>query len=225
MLNDALIASNDQQLYIPLVPFVRTWNNLFTLNDTFMEEIQVAVDSTDCNYTTYMNENLVYPAHQDGPQGTYGDCSFVGGSILDAVQLKNPCFDLFQITNYCPLLWDVVPPPLYPGYPQYKSSGNEAYYFNRTAVQKAINAPDMNWVECTTGNVFVNGSVDSPVPYLDVYPRVIEKSVRTILAHGSLGQSSILLYLVRGCRNDSNLFNRHGTHCQWHSYDNPGNVM
>jgi carboxypeptidase D len=185
MLNDALIAINSLQEEVPAVPFIKYWNNLFQLNDTFMAHIQNVSDS--CGYTAYMDEHLVFPAADKFATPKYGNCSYLQAEIQAALELKNPCFDLFQITNACPLMWEVIPPPAYPGYPLYRSQGPGPTFFNTDAVKKAINAPvKTKWEECTNRDVFVGGVDNSPAPNTEVYPRVIEKSVRTVLAHGSL---------------------------------------
>jgi carboxypeptidase D len=73
---------------------------------------------------------------------------------------------------------------LYSGsFPQQQSP----IYFNRTEVKKAIHAPlDVNWVECSTINVFLgpNGSDTSLPPAFTVLPSVIEKNKRTVIVHG-----------------------------------------
>jgi carboxypeptidase D len=185
MLNDALIGVNSLQEEVAAVPFVNYWNNLFQLNATFMEYLQTMADS--CNYTSFMNEYLVFPAATDLKAQKYANCAYLEAEIQAALTLKNPCFDLFHITNTCPLQYDPVPPPAYPGYPNYNSQGPGPTFFNTPAVKLAINAPvNRTWEECTSKNVFVKGIDNSPPPNTKVYPRVIEKSVRTVLAHGSL---------------------------------------
>jgi carboxypeptidase D len=56
-------------------------------------------------------------------------------------------------------------------------------YFNRTEVQKAINAPVQEWEECSNG---VLDDDTSPPSGLSVLPRVIEKNKRTVIGHGML---------------------------------------
>ncbi len=55
------------------------------------------------------------------------------------------------------------------------------YYFNRTDVKKAINAPDTDWEECSAGVLETDTSEPSS---WTVLPRVIEKNDRTIIGHG-----------------------------------------
>lgn len=59
-------------------------------------------------------------------------------------------------------------------------------YFNRTDVQKAINAPHIDWASCSAIDVFVNGTDKSLPSGVTVLPGVIERSKRTIIAHATL---------------------------------------
>jgi carboxypeptidase D len=84
------------------------------------------------------------------------------------------------LTNIAgPLLWDVLG---FPGSFDYVPTGANIY-FNRTDVQKAINAPLISWKECSDGVLDVD---TSPPSALSVLPSVIERSKRTIISHGSL---------------------------------------
>lgn len=185
MMNDALISDQTTQYFIPEVAYVNYWNQLFRLNDTFMQYINEAADT--CGYTAYMDEYLVFPPPSNPANITLQNCSSLSAEIQAAITLKNPCFDLLLITTSCPLLWDVIPPPPYPGYPVYNSTGTANTFFNIPAVKQAINAPaDVVWEECTSRNVFVHGIDKSPPPDHGVYSRVIERSNRTVFAHGAL---------------------------------------
>lgn len=101
--------------------------------------------------------------------------------IYDAIMLVNPCWDIYQVATTCPLLWDVMG---FPGSFDYVPEG-ASIYFNRTDVQKAINAPIIEWFECTPVDVFPTGDA-SPPSGVSVLPGVIERSKRTIIAHGAL---------------------------------------
>lgn len=81
----------------------------------------------------------------------------------------------------CPELWDVLG---FPGSFDYVPAG-ASVYFNRTDVQKAINAPVGEWMECQENfPVLVNGTDLSPPSGVSVLPSVIERSKRTIIGHG-----------------------------------------
>lgn len=57
-------------------------------------------------------------------------------------------------------------------------------YFDRQDVKEAIHAPtDVSWSECSNVNVFPNGDSSLPSSFT-VLPNVIEKSERTVVAHG-----------------------------------------
>ena len=88
----------------------------------------------------------------------------------------NPCWDIYDITTTCPNLWDVLG---FPGSFPYEPA--PWIYFNRTDVQKAINAPLGNWEECSSG--VLDKDTSEPSSYT-VLPRVIEKNDRTIIGHG-----------------------------------------
>jgi carboxypeptidase D len=78
----------------------------------------------------------------------------------------------------------------FPGSFDYLPDGAEIY-FNRTDVQKAINAPIQPWAECS--NVALSSKGDSSLPSsLSVLPSVIDRSERTIISHGQLDY--VLLY-------------------------------
>lgn len=78
----------------------------------------------------------------------------------------------------CPLLWDVLG---FPGSFEYEPA--PWIYFNRTDVQRAINAPVGPWAECSSG---VLDTDTSPPSGLSILPDVIEKNKKTIIAHGQL---------------------------------------
>lgn len=78
----------------------------------------------------------------------------------------------------CPILFD---PLGFPGSFDYVPAGFNVY-FNRTDVQKAINAPIMEWNECS-GGVLTQDT--SPASYT-ILGGVIDRLERTIVAHGQL---------------------------------------
>lgn len=68
-------------------------------------------------------------------------------------------------------------------------SGEDTVYFNRTDVQKAINAPIQPWAECSNGVLDID---TSPSSSWEVIPRIVDKLERTVIVHGELDY--ILLY-------------------------------
>ena len=79
----------------------------------------------------------------------------------------------------------IVPPP--PDAP---------VYFNRADVKAAIHAPaDVDWTECAGINVFPQGDSSLPSAFT-VLPNVIEKSNRSVIAHGLAD----FVYIAEGTR-------------------------
>lgn len=164
---------------VPAVAYTDYFAPLFPFNRTFKADIHKRADS--CGYTSFLNENLVFPPKgplPNAPNDTAPGCD-LWSDIYYAISTINPCFNVYQITTTCPLLWDVLG---FPGSFEYTPRG-ATVYFNRTDVQNAINAPVQPWQECSDG-VFLNE--DSPDSALSVLPGVIEKLNRTIIAHGQL---------------------------------------
>jgi len=109
--------------------------------------------------------------------------------LVDTAALDvNPCFDIYEINQQCPLLYDVLSFPTqlvytYPG---------ATTYFNRTVVKQAIHAPlDVDWTECSNEAVFVGGDSgpeeegdNSADPIQHVLPQVIEATNRVLIGNG-----------------------------------------
>jgi carboxypeptidase D len=165
---------------IPAVPFVDKWSGLFNFNASYMESIHNR--SASCGYDAYMEKYLTFPPIGKLPTPSI-DSSTEGcglwNEIISAVMLVNPCFDVYQVATTCPLLWD---PLGFPGSFDYLPPNTEIY-FNRTAVQKAINAPIQPWNECSGG---VLDEDTSPQSSWEVIPRIIDQLDRTIIGHGEL---------------------------------------
>ncbi|KAK8255675.1 Alpha/Beta hydrolase protein [Phyllosticta capitalensis] len=164
---------------VPAVAFVDYWAPLFNLNNTFMASLRSRADS--CGYTSYLNDNLVFPP--TGKLPTPPDDSAPGCDVWDAiynaVSLTNPCFDIYQVATTCPLLWDVLG---FPGSFDYVPAGT-GIYFNRSDVQRAINAPVQEWAECSNGVLDTDTSAPSS---WEVIPRVLERAERVVIGHGLL---------------------------------------
>jgi carboxypeptidase D len=163
--------------------FAEYWQNLLGLNETFMGYIRNMSDS--CGYTKYMEESLVFPPKGPIPtppnvDGSDDSCD-AWDAVFYAASYVNPCFDEYQVATTCPLLWDVLG---FPGSFDYLPDGAQVY-FNRTAVQKAINAPVGEWMECTNVDVFPNGDGSLPSA-LTVLPKVIERADRVVIGQGQL---------------------------------------
>ncbi|KAI9782639.1 MAG: hypothetical protein M1816_001753 [Peltula sp. TS41687] len=184
MIYDPSLASDEIQEQIPAVPFVDYWGGLFPFNRSFSEDIHRRADS--CGYTSYLNEYLTFPPKGSLPQPTQNQFSpncDIYSDIFRAIAWINPCFDIYQVATTCPLLWDVMG---FPGSFDYLPEG-ATIYFDRADVKAVINAPvNTTWAECTSRDVFVGGKDQSPFSSVSVLPGVIERSKRTIIAHGAL---------------------------------------
>ncbi|KAI9768851.1 MAG: hypothetical protein M1840_004665 [Geoglossum simile] len=183
LIYDPIINTIPIQEQVPAVAFVNYWEPLFALNASFMADIRARADK--CGYTSYLNDNLVFPPKgllPPPPNATSRSCD-VFFDILDAVFYVNPCFNFYKISDTCPLLWDVIG---FPGSYPYLQDGAELY-FNRSDVKRHINVPqDTSWSECALMPVFINRTDNSPPSGLSVLPSVIERSKRTVIAHGML---------------------------------------
>lgn len=179
---------NDEQVteQIPTAAFVDYWGGLFPFNDTFKAQYRNV--SSSCGYDDFLNTYLTYPPPGPLPSklpgtGRHGyvteDCD-IFDLIYNEVFWVNPCWDIYQVATTCPVLWDVLG---FPGSFDYLPAG-ASIYFNRTDVQKAINAPPTDWAECTNTDVFVNNTDNSLPSGISVLPGVIERSKRTVIGHG-----------------------------------------
>ncbi|KIX00857.1 uncharacterized protein Z518_09922 [Rhinocladiella mackenziei CBS 650.93] len=182
MIYDPSLSYDVLQEHIPVTAFVDFWGPALDLNATFLAQLHNMSDS--CGYTAFMDEYLTYPPKGILPTPPNVDLDDDSCDTFDAVFYAisevNPCFDIYQVLTTCPLLWDVLG---FPGSFDYVPEG-AFIYFNRTDVQKAINAPIQEWLECTNVDVFVNGTDNSPPSALSVLPGVIEKADRVIIGHG-----------------------------------------
>jgi carboxypeptidase D len=171
---------------IPAVPFVDRWSGLFNFNESFTADIHARADA--CGYTSYMEKYLTFPPTGKFPtpvNNSQVEGCAIWNDVYTNVFYSNPCFDVYQVATTCPLLWDVLG---FPGSFDYLPAG-EQIYFNRTDVQKAINAPIQNWAECSSGVLDVDTSAQSS---WEVIPRIIDVLDRTIIVHGDL--DFVLLY-------------------------------
>lgn len=176
------------------MPFVDYWSNLFYLNESFTKAIHERHEF--CNYSSYLEKYFTFPP--PGPIPLLPDpfsnpnytCDLFDDVYAAALEV-NPCFNVYHITDTCPHQWSVLG---IVNTGDYEPPG-ATVYFNRTDVQKAINAPvGTNWQQCTDINVFGDGqdsnytlSDQSLGPAQnDVLQRVIEYTNNTIIGVGGL---------------------------------------
>ena len=90
---------------------------------------------------------------------TLDECSLFY-TIFQGIFYINPCFDIYQVGQLCPLLWDTL------GFPYsdfYLPVGFDEVYFNRTEVKQQLHVPlNSDWEICSSEPVFVNDTDLSP---------------------------------------------------------------
>lgn len=192
-INDPIIADGTMQQHTVIPGYVDYWENLMYLNQSFVDSIHELSDY--CNYTQFMDTYFQFPPPQEKfpvLPDPYNDDNYTCAMfdiVYAAELLVNPCFNIYHISETCPHPWsvlgavntgDYVPP-------------DEVVYFNRSDVQKAINAPPTNWAQCSSTNVF--GGVNNNKSRSDtslgpaqngVLQRVIEYTNNTIIGSGNL---------------------------------------
>lgn len=124
-----------------------------------------------------------------GPNATCDVFDMANTALLEV----NPCFDIYEIVDMCPITSNVLGFPTELVYNQYNQT-----YFNRTDVKQAMHAPaDADWEECKgpvfLGGPFIDGNPSggpegegdlSPDPIQHVLPQVIEATNRVLVGNG-----------------------------------------
>lgn len=177
---------------VPVVPFVLANNNLFNFNASFLSQLEML--HQNCGYATYIDKYLTFPPPGNQPpffmnftNQTDLNCD-VFDLVNEAAFDPNPCFNIYAITEMCPIAWDVLNFPT-----ELNQAQNGSAYFNRSDVKKALHAPDIPWYECSIHPVFV-GNASSPPEYGEgdyaadsiqaVLPQVIEATNRVLVSNG-----------------------------------------
>jgi carboxypeptidase D len=169
----------------PVVPYIEKNTEFFKFNSSYMATIKQA--HQDCGYADWISTYLQYPP--PGPQpptpAMYNpispSCDLWNLAQSAALQ-NNPCFNPYEISDTCPILFDPLsfPTVLVYNYPEF-----DGPYFNRADVKKALHvSQDITWAECATAPVFVNGNDRSLDPIQYVLPKVIEHTNRVLVANG-----------------------------------------
>ncbi|KFY14053.1 hypothetical protein V492_02894 [Pseudogymnoascus sp. VKM F-4246] len=178
-INDPSINTDDVLLHAPVVPALKYYNNVINLNESYIANISARADS--CGYTDFFNKwTSEFPPSSKipaAPSWKEPGCD-IYDDVYNAAYYENPCFNIYHLTDYCPYQWNLL------GFPSLAGGPNN--YFNRTDVQKAINAPPTNYMVCGGGdNLFPHGdkSIESSLGPL---PSVIERTNNTIIGHGML---------------------------------------
>ncbi|KAK0191664.1 alpha/beta-hydrolase [Armillaria mellea] len=178
---DPTIGWDVVQEQIPAVDFVHKYEGVFAFTKDFLSELDAKAAA--CNYTGYTETFATYPPKGLLPlpgRSIEADrgCD-LWNTIFNAALTINPAFNIYRIFDTFPVLWDVL------GFPgSFEDIQLSPLYFDRQDVKEAIHAPvDVEWTECSNIDVFPQGD-SSPPPSFTVLPNVIEKSNRTVIAHG-----------------------------------------
>ncbi|MCJ1280044.1 hypothetical protein MMC21_007869 [Puttea exsequens] len=180
------------------VPYVQAYNNILNLNDTFLETLASLDES--CGYAALREKYLTFPPPGNQPAAYFNYTSDAKCDVFDMIDTAllgiNPCFDIYEINQQCPLLWDILS---FPTQLVYHPAGAPATYFNRSDVKTAIHAPQsVSWAECATDPVFIGGEKQgdyhtggpegegdlSADPIQAVLPQVIDATQRVLVANG-----------------------------------------
>lgn len=162
-----------------MLNFTESHQEILRFNDSFRAYAR-DLHANEFNYTTFFETYFKFPA--DGPMpippnADEGNSPF--RSILaEAATLINPCFNVYNILDHCPRLYDPV------GVTG-SIEGGLGLFFNLTEVKAAMNAPDTSWSACS-GPVYAGGQDLSPRPSFSVLPGVFERVPLNIVANGAL---------------------------------------
>lgn len=139
-----------------MVPFVQENNNLLNFNASFMADLESLHQS--CGYADFIDRYMKFPPTEQQPavnSHTVNATCDVFDLIDQAAFAPNPCFNIYEINQMCPIVMDVLS---FPTQLVIENPG-KGTYFNRTDVKQAIHAPlDVSWAECANQNVFVGNS-------------------------------------------------------------------
>lgn len=177
------------QEQVPAVPFIRENANLFNFNQTFMAELERL--HHQCGYDEYINKYLTFPASAVQPPKFFNYTTMAKCDLFDLIYQEifniNPCFDIYEVNQMCPLQWDIT---AFPTSLLYQAPGSRVY-FDRPDVKRALHAPNVTWAECSPDPVFMGGHGGpeqegdlSANPIEHVLPQVIEATNRVLISNG-----------------------------------------
>ncbi|KAJ5819553.1 hypothetical protein N7474_005144 [Penicillium riverlandense] len=171
-INDPSINEDSVMIYAPATAALNHFSSVFSLNDTFMTEINQRADK--CGHTKFLEAAWTFPPPKDFPPANAGPGCDTWDDIIKAATYINPCFNMYHLTDFCPFLWDEM------GFPSLAGGPNN--YFNESAVQRALHVPPTNYAVCG-GDIFPRG--DGSVPSaLGPLPSVIERTNNVLIGHG-----------------------------------------
>jgi len=193
-INDPIIGDGTMQQQTVIYDYVEYWQKLLYLNSTFVDLLKKRND--ECGFTDFMSKyfkfpppNEKFPVLPDPYESDNSTCAQFD-TALEAILLVNPCFNLYHITETCPHPYSQLG---IVNTGDYSPPGAEVY-FNRTDVQKAINAPvGTNWEQCSSINVFGLEGNNQSLSDTSIAPaqngvleHVIERTNNVIIGSGNL---------------------------------------
>ncbi|EKD12658.1 uncharacterized protein L3040_005242 [Drepanopeziza brunnea f. sp. 'multigermtubi'] len=187
-INDPLINYPATMREVTVIPALERYNNVIPLDEPTVTLLKSQADS--CGYTDFHNNHtnnfpptgpIPEPPSPSAPGcnlcSIAPNCSLYALVVVAALQ-NNPCFNSLHLTDFCPYLWNAQ------GYPSLAGGPNN--YFNRSDVQRAINAPKTDYYVCLPRpNLFPREDTSLPSG-LGPLPSVIERTKNVIIAHGML---------------------------------------
>ncbi|KAK1237372.1 hypothetical protein MKX08_002997 [Trichoderma sp. CBMAI-0020] len=200
MIYDGLMFDQIVQADVPILPFITRYQDILPFDDNQLSEYRGTHE--DCGFAEFFDKYLVFPPSGIQPDLnssiTDKNCVSLQDQVFDQARLANPCFNWYNIIDYCPLRYDGS------GITSSFIGGN-ASYFNRRDVKDALHvSPSTNWAGCSVlKSVFATGDgLDhSPPPGLKQLPHVIDTTKNVILAAGGLDVVFPINGIVLGIQN------------------------
>lgn len=186
-------SNNYVQELVPTYPWIEANNNILNLNTSTMA--QLAELDVSCGYKAFRDKYYRFPASGIQPPVFFSfekdaACG-LGSLVVDAAVKANPCFNLYNILDHCPLKFNILSTSNLK-----LTSPKQQVYFDRADVKKALHTPvGIEWTQCTTRTIFFapddttpedqTGDA-SPDPIQSVLPKVIEHTNRVLVTNGVL---------------------------------------
>lgn len=184
-INDPSFTSDFLGEEAPAFEFLEKYQHVMGVNDTSVEHVRKL--ARKYGVETYVADNLHYPpkGHFYAPKSYKGDVTPVWNTVNYYANASSNCFNVYYIKPNCSSTKD----PL--GMPFDAVAAHKYNFLNANpSFKEALHVPrNKTWLECThnLNDVFKNvtrGDVSLP-PDTTVLPGVIEKSVRTVIQHGT----------------------------------------
>lgn len=196
LLYNAGIGTDMLQTRLALSDFASRQSSALALNETFAATIKAT--SKSCGYDTYNALHNKYPPAGPfpPPPSVDSDGHLIDGCglfepIFLAARDLNPCFNLYQVAQACPIPFDPLGFP-YSGH--YLPPDFPRPYLDLPTVKAALHVPwNYTWTSTSPTYVFVDGQDRSPPPAIAPLPgttgplqRVIEQTNNVLIVNGDL---------------------------------------